>query len=87
VFSVIHSGVDIDDDDSSSSQELVGLFFDEAILTNLFFPRISCKVNNDIRRFPIYYATYRELEANLIEGFIACNACRFVSTTIINTVY
>jgi hypothetical protein len=65
--------------------ELVCLFLDKAMLTEVFSLRITCKANNGIRKFPIYYSAYRELEANVIEGFIAYDASRFVSTTAINT--
>jgi ankyrin repeat protein len=61
--------------------ELVCLFLDQAMLTDVCALRMTCKSNHLIRRFPIYYSTYRELEANLIEGFVGYDACRFVSTS------
>jgi ankyrin repeat protein len=62
--------------------ELVCFFLDEAMLTDVYSLRRTCKANSDtIRRFPVFYSScYRELEANLIEGFLAHDACRFAST-------
>jgi hypothetical protein len=66
--------------------ELVCLFLDKAMLTDVFSLRITCKVNSVIKRFPICQPTYRELEANLIESFIAYDASRFVSTNIVYSI-
>ena len=42
--------------------------------------RLTCKSNNERRRFPVCYVVYRELEANLIEEWEAYGSSRFVST-------
>ena len=61
--------------------ELVTLLCDKAMLAETFSLRVTCKANNYIRRFPVYCGReYRELEANLIESFIALGASRFVAT-------
>jgi hypothetical protein len=60
--------------------ELLSLLLDKAMLTDTFALRVTCKANNEIRRFPVCYGVYRELEANLIEGFVAIEASRFVAT-------
>ena len=46
-------------------------------------PMLTCKSNNERRRFPVCYVEYRELEANLIEEWVAYGSSRFVSTDII----
>ena len=66
--------------------ELVCLFLDLAMLTDLLALRMTCKSNHENRRFPVYYSVYRELEANLIEGWVGHDACRFVSTSQIHQV-
>jgi hypothetical protein len=60
--------------------ELVCLFLDRAMLRDVCALRMTCKSNQENRRFPVCYSEYRELEANLIEGWLGHDACRFVST-------
>jgi ankyrin repeat protein len=66
--------------------ELVCFFLNQVMLTDVCALRMTCKSNHLIRRFPIYYSTYRELEANLIEGFVGYDACRFVSTSQVHQI-
>jgi ankyrin repeat protein len=60
--------------------ELVCFFLDQAMLTDVCALRMTCKSNHLIRRFPVLSYCY-ELEANLIEGCVGYDACRFVSTS------
>ena len=66
--------------------ELVCLFLDLAMLSEVLALRLTCKSNHENRRFPVYYSVYRELEANLIEGWVGHDACRFVSTSQLHQV-
>jgi hypothetical protein len=66
--------------------ELVCLLFDLSMLGEVAALRMTCKSNNERRRFPVCYVTYRELEANIIEEWLGYGSCRFVSTDIIHAV-
>jgi ankyrin repeat protein len=63
--------------------ELVCFLFDITMLSGVMALRMTCKSNSERRRFPLCYVTYQELEANIIEEFIAYGSSRFVSTDII----
>jgi cytohesin len=65
--------------------ELVCFFLDQAMLTDVCALRMTCKSNHLIRRFPVLSYCY-ELEANLIEGFVGYDACRFVSTSQVHQI-
>ena len=45
--------------------------------------RMTSKSNNERRRFPVCYVTYRELEGNIIEEWLGYGSCRFVPTDVI----
>ena len=67
--------------------ELVCFLFDSTMLSDALSLRLTCKSNNERRRFPVYLpAAYHELEVNLIEEWVAHGASRFVSTGIIDAV-
>ena len=61
--------------------ELVCLFWDRDMLKDPYHLRLTCKSNNEQRRFPVCHSTYQELEVNLIESFLSYDAARFVPTT------
>ena len=61
--------------------ELVCFFLYADVMKNVFALRMTCTSNHKYRRFPLYYQDYSELEANLIEGYLGYDACRFVSTS------
>ena len=63
--------------------ELVCVLFDLPMLGDVLSLRLTCKSNNERRRFPVCYVEYRELEANLIEEWVAYGSSRFVSTDVI----
>jgi hypothetical protein len=69
-------------DKASRYMELVCFMFDKTMLRDLLPLRLTCKSNNERRRFPVCYGMYRELEANLIEEWVAYGSSRFVSTNI-----
>ena len=60
--------------------EVVCFLFDLPMLGDVLSLRLTCKSNNERRRFPVCYVEYRELEANLIEEWVAYGSSRFVST-------
>jgi ankyrin repeat protein len=66
--------------------ELVCLFSDKAMLTDLVALRLTCKANSVHRRFPVCHSQYQELEVNLIESFLAHDVSRFVLTSQIQVV-
>jgi ankyrin repeat protein len=68
--------------------ELVCLFLDCAMLKDVCALRMTCKSNYEIRRFPFSAGLLvdGQLEANLIEGYVGYDACRFVSTSQIHEV-
>jgi hypothetical protein len=67
--------------------ELVCFLIDLIMLGGVLFLRMTCKSNNERRRFPVCCTSYRELEANIIiEMFIAYECYRFVSTDIMYAV-
>ena len=64
--------------------EVMCFLLNETMLLDICALRTTCMSNSDqIRRFPVVFPPSRELEANLIEGFVAYDACRFVSTAAI----
>ena len=66
--------------------KLVCFFCDLHMLTEVRNLRMTCKSNNERRRFPVRCSgSYHELEGNLIEEFIAYNSSRFVSMDEIKT--
>jgi hypothetical protein len=64
--------------------ELVCFLFDLSMLGDVLSLRMTCKSNNERRRFPVCYVAYRELEANIIEEWLGYGSCRFVSTDVIH---
>jgi hypothetical protein len=66
--------------------ELVCFLFDPVMLGEVVSLRMTCKTNNERRRFPVCYGAYRELEANIIEEWLGCGSSRFVTTDIIHVV-
>jgi hypothetical protein len=66
--------------------EVVCLLFDLSMLGNVAALRMTCKSNNERRRFPVCFVTYQELEANMIEECVGYASSRFVSTDIIHAV-
>jgi hypothetical protein len=62
--------------------ELACFFLNEDMQNDVAALRLTCKANNDVRRFPVV-ATDGQLEANLIESFIAYDSTRFVETSLI----
>jgi hypothetical protein len=66
--------------------ELVCFLFDLSMLRDVVALRMTCKSNNERRRFPVYYVAYSELEANIVEEWLGYGSCRFVSTAVIHTV-
>jgi hypothetical protein len=66
--------------------EVVCLLFDLSLLGDVAALRMTCKSNNERRRFPVCFVTYQELEANIIEENVGYASSRFVSTDIIHAV-
>jgi hypothetical protein len=61
--------------------ELLNVLCDNTVLADVYALRVTCKANHEIRRFPVCRGgMYRELEANLIESFVAPEASRFLAT-------
>lgn len=61
------------------------LLLDKEMLKDTLALRVTCKTNNLNRRFPVFIrGEYHELEANLIESFVAFETSRFVETNAIN---
>jgi hypothetical protein len=59
--------------------DIVRFMFDKPMLLDILSLRATCKSNCIHRRFPVFSGrTYRELETNLIESFMAYDSCRFV---------
>jgi len=69
---------------ASRYTELVCFLLDASILRDVLALRLTCKSNNERRRFPVCFVTYRELEANIIEEWLVCSGCssRFVSSGV-----
>jgi len=64
--------------------ELVCFLFDLDMLGNVLALRMTCKSNNERRRFPVWSgASYGELEANLVEEWLGYGSCRFVPTAVL----
>jgi hypothetical protein len=63
--------------------ELVCLFLDKMMLIELYQLRTTCKSNDEQRTFPVFHSPNQELEANLIEIFVAYDASRFVPSETI----
>lgn len=59
---------------------LVTLVMNKDMMVETHSLRVTCKSNSCTRRFPVHYGKYRELEANLIESFVAHDSSRFVTT-------
>ena len=69
--------------------ELVFFLLDLTMLGDVLSLRMTCKSNHERRRFPVIcysMSTYHELEANIIEEWLAYGSCRFVSTDVIGAV-
>ena len=67
--------------------ELVCFLFDVTMLGDVLSLRLTCKSNNERRRFPVFMkAAYHELEGNLIEEWVGYASRRFVSSDIIHAV-
>jgi hypothetical protein len=67
--------------------ELVCFLFDLDMLGDVLSLRMTCKSNNERRRFPVCSgASYCELEANTVEEWLAYGSCRFVATDVIHAV-
>lgn len=61
--------------------EIVSLFFNRPMLDELCCLRLTCKANSELRRFPFKTSVLEgQLEANMVEQFIAYDSCRFIST-------
>ena len=60
--------------------EIFCFLFDIDMLRSVLSLRMTCKSNNYRSRFPVFYKSYRELEAYIIEEWIAYSSSRFVST-------
>ena len=66
--------------------QLVSLFADQTVLTDLLALRLTCQSNNYRQRFPVTrLPVYHELEVNLVESFIASDASRLVPTGLVNS--
>jgi hypothetical protein len=66
--------------------EVVCLLFDLDMLGDVAALRMTCKSNNERRRFPVCFISYPELEANMIEECVGYASSRFVSTDILYAV-
>ena len=66
--------------------ELVCFLFDLDMLGDVLALRMTCKSNNERRRFPVCYVAYDELEANIVEEWLGYGSCRFVPTDVIRAV-
>jgi uncharacterized protein YnzC (UPF0291/DUF896 family) len=67
--------------------ELVCFLFDLDMLGDVLALRMTCKSNNERRRFPVWSgASYGELEANIVEEWVGYGSCRFVATGVIHAV-
>lgn len=54
------------------------------MLSDVLSLRLTCKSNNERRRFPVYgEESYHELEANVVEEWLGFGSCRFVSSDVI----
>jgi ankyrin repeat protein len=64
--------------------EVVCLLFDWSMLSDVAALRMTCKSNNERRRFPVVSRclVHQELEGNLIEEFVGYASSRYVSTDI-----
>jgi hypothetical protein len=67
--------------------ELVCFLFDMDMMGDVLALRLTCKSNNERRRFPVWSgASYGELEANIVEEWLGYGSCRFVPTDVIHAV-
>jgi hypothetical protein len=66
--------------------KMVCFLFDLTMLGDVLALRMTCKSNSERQRFPVCYLGYRELEAHLIEEFVAHASSRLVSTDVIYAV-
>jgi hypothetical protein len=66
--------------------ELVCFLFDLDMLGDVLALRMTCKSNNERRRFPVCYVAYGELEANIVEEWLGYGSCRLVPTDVIRAV-
>jgi hypothetical protein len=69
-----------------SYTDLVCFFLDSSALNDVYVLRLTCKSNNERRRFPVNFSVYKELEANIIEEWLGygSDCCsRFASTEVI----
>mmetsp|Transcript_6569 Transcript_6569/g.12625 ORF Transcript_6569/g.12625 Transcript_6569/m.12625 type:complete len:82 (+) Transcript_6569:466-711(+) len=64
------------------------LLLDRVMLGELLSLRMTCKSNHEAgrRRFPVCYSYYRELEANMMEEWVAYASSRFVPTSVLHAV-
>jgi uncharacterized protein len=64
--------------------ELVCFLFGLDMLGDVLALRMTCKSNNERRRFPVWIgASYGELEANIVEEWLGYGSCRLVPTDVI----
>jgi ankyrin repeat protein len=67
--------------------ELVCFLFDLDMLGDVLALRMTCKSNNERRRFPVWSgASNGELEANIVEEWLGYGSCHFVPTDVIRAV-
>jgi len=68
--------------------EVYCLFHSPTMMRELLSLRMTCKSNHEAgrRRFPISRPNYLELEANMMEEWVAYSSSRFVSTEVLHTV-
>jgi ankyrin repeat protein len=64
--------------------ELVCFFLNPSTLDDVASLRMTCQSNHERRRFPVCSGSYCELEANIIEAWLANYSSRFVSTAVIH---
>jgi ankyrin repeat protein len=66
--------------------ELVCLLLNEDMLRDVLALRMTCKSNCERRRFPVVCLSrcYAELEANLVEEWVAFGSSRFLRTNVIH---
>ena len=74
-------------DEASASRyaELACILLDSSMLSDVLALRLTCKTNNEGRRFPVCFGSYTELEANIIEEWLVCSGCssRFMSIGVV----
>ena len=68
--------------------EVVCILLDEDMLRDVLALRLTCKSNCDRRRFPVVCLSrnYEELEANMVEEWVAHSCSRLLSTSVVHKV-